>query len=63
MLMPQRVHSYSGIDLAVAGLEPTRYLEAVVELLDLSEFSVDLVQIEYAQPSLLEVIKQRGTEL
>ena len=63
MLIPHRVHAHSDIDLAVAGLDPTRYLEAVVELLDLSEFSVDLVQVEYAQPSLLEVIKQQGVEL
>ena len=63
MLTPHRVHPRSDIDLAVAGLEPTQYLDAVVELLDLSEFSVDLVQVEYAQPSLLDVIKQNGMEL
>lgn len=63
MLTLHRVHPHSDIDLAVKGLEPTRYLEAVVALLELSEFSVDLVQLEYAQPSLLETIEQQGVEL
>lgn len=63
MLISSRVHLHSDIDLAVKGLDPVRYLDAVIELLDLSEFSVDLVQVEYAQPSLLETIKQQGIEL
>ena len=63
MLTLRRVHPHSDIDLAVKGLAPAQYLEAVVELLDLSDFSVDLVQIEYAQPSLLETIEQQGIEL
>lgn len=63
MLTLHRVHSHSDIDLAVEGLEPRHYLDAVIELLDLSEFSIDLVQVEYTQPSLLETIKQQGLEL
>ena len=63
MLMLHRIHPHSDIDLAVKGLEPAQYLNAMVALLELSEFSVDLVQIEYAQPSLLETIEQQGMEL
>lgn len=63
MLTLHRVHPHSDIDLAVKGLNPEQYLEAVVALLELSEFSVDLVQIEYTQPSLLETIEQQGIEL
>lgn len=63
MLTLHRVHLQSDIDLAVKGLNPAQYLDAVVELLELSEFSVDLVQIEYAQPRLLDAIAQQGIEL
>lgn len=63
MLTLHRIHPRSDIDLAVKGLDPKQYLNAVIELLDLSEFSVDLVQIEYAQPSLQKAIEQQGVEL
>ena len=62
MLESRRVRPESDIDLAVMGLADDRYLEAVAQLLDLSEFLVDLVQIEHAQPRLRERIEQQGVE-
>ncbi|MEM7796239.1 MAG: nucleotidyltransferase domain-containing protein [Cyanobacteria bacterium P01_C01_bin.118] len=63
MVTLHRIHPNSDIDLAVQGLNPAQYLAAVTELLDVSEFSIDVVQIEYAQPSLRETIAQQGLEL
>ncbi|MEM8545232.1 MAG: nucleotidyltransferase domain-containing protein [Cyanobacteria bacterium P01_H01_bin.119] len=63
MLEAQRIRSESDIDLAVEGLADDQYLQAVAELLDLSAFSVDLVQMEHASPRLREVIEQKGVEL
>ncbi|MGA7932397.1 MAG: nucleotidyltransferase domain-containing protein [Kovacikia sp.] len=63
MLEVKRVRAESDIDLAVAGLPDDRYLEAVVRLLDLSDFSVDLVQVEHARSRIREVIEQKGVEL
>ena len=63
MVTLHRIHPNSDIDLAVQGLNSEQYLAAVIALLDLSEFSIDLVQIEYAQPSLRETIEQQGLEL
>lgn len=63
MLEARRVRSESDIDLAVAGLADDRYLEAVAQLLDLSAFAVDVVQVEHAKPRLREVIEQQGVEL
>lgn len=47
MVNRQRIHAASDVDLTVQGLPDNRYLEAVAALLDLSEFAVDLVQIEH----------------
>jgi uncharacterized protein len=63
LLDVQRVRAESDIDLAVEGLPDDRYLQAVVRLLDLSDFSVDLVQIEHARPRIRQVIEQKGVEL
>lgn len=63
MLNVQRIHAESDVDLAVKGLVDHRYLEAVTRLLDLSDLSVDLVQIERAAPKLQAAIHQHGVEL
>ncbi|MCM1984761.1 nucleotidyltransferase family protein [Lyngbya confervoides] len=63
MLEARRVRLELDIDLAVAGLADDRYLEAVAQLLDLSAFAVDVVQMEHAKPRLREVIEQQGVEL
>ncbi len=63
LLDPRRVRAESDVDLAVEGLADSRYLEAVAQLLDLSSFSVDLVQWEHASPRLRTVIHQQGVDL
>jgi predicted nucleotidyltransferase len=64
LLDVQRMHSHSDIDLAAWGLAEDRYYQAVAQLQDLdSDFSIDLVQIESASPSLQSVIVQTGIEL
>jgi predicted nucleotidyltransferase len=63
MLHLKRIHSESDIDLAVKGLDDSQYLQAVARLLDLSNFSVDLVQVEHCKPRILSVIEQEGVEL
>lgn len=59
----RRVRTESDIDLAVEGLANERYLEAVTRLLDLSDFSVDLVQIESTKPRMTVIVEQQGVEL
>ena len=63
MLDVRRIHANSDVDLAVEGLADDRYLEAVSRLLDLSDLSVDLVQMEHAAPKIQEAIYQQGVEL
>ena len=58
-----RVRAESDVDLAVEGLAEGRYLEAVARVLDLSDFSVDIVQVESANPKILAVIEARGVDL
>lgn len=58
-----RMHPDSDIDLAVWGLPEQDYLQAVAQLLDLSDFSVDLIEAEHAFPKLLEAIQISGVEL
>lgn len=61
LLEQRRVRTQSDVDLAVEG-EDNRYLEALFRLLALSDFSVDLVQMEYAAPKMCAVIDQKGVE-
>jgi len=63
MVQVDRLHEASDVDLAVAGLDDRRYLEAVVRLWDLSSLAIDLVQVEYARPNLLADIQTQGVEL
>ena len=64
LLEPEAVHPASDIDLAVAGLDSQRYYEALGELLcRTKDFSVDLVRLEEAQPSLAKHILQSGVQL
>ncbi len=61
-LLDQAFHETSDIDLAVWGLLEANYCDAVGKLLTLSQFSVDLVEVQYASPELLVAIQQ-GKEL
>ncbi|MGB3614422.1 MAG: nucleotidyltransferase domain-containing protein [Elainellaceae cyanobacterium] len=54
-------HEASDIDLAVWGLPPKDYVSAVAHLLDFSEFSIDLVLAERADPYLQEAIAKGCT--
>lgn len=64
LLTPERVHLYSDIDLAVCVLRCDRYCEVVGTLLcNLKNFSIDLVMLETAQPSLLNHILTHGVSL
>ncbi|MEL6470288.1 MAG: nucleotidyltransferase domain-containing protein [Cyanobacteria bacterium J06623_4] len=63
MLTPDRIRAESDIDIAVEGLADERYLEALGQLLDLSDFSVDLVQMEYARERLQSAIARKGVLL
>jgi len=63
MLHLKRIHNESDLDLAVEGLPDQQYLQAVARLLDLSDLSVDLVQLEHTTPNLRTVIKTEGVEL
>ncbi|MEO0455849.1 MAG: nucleotidyltransferase domain-containing protein [Cyanobacteria bacterium P01_A01_bin.114] len=63
LLDSKRVHPASDIDLAVDGLPDQHYLTAVARLLDLSDFSVDLVQMEHTRPRLKAIIESQGIDL
>jgi uncharacterized protein len=63
MLETRRVHAASDIDLAVAGLSDRCYLQAVSRLLNLSAFSVDLVEIERAKSIIRSTVEEQGVEL
>ncbi|MGF1499547.1 MAG: nucleotidyltransferase family protein [Elainellaceae cyanobacterium] len=64
LLSPEAVHPSSDIDLAVWGLPLEHYSDAVgTLLLTVKGFSVDIVRLETAQPSLKRSILQAGVEL
>ncbi len=61
---PKHFHQRSDIDLAVWGLEESRYLRALACLLDLDyQFEVDLVMAEETHPTLLATIIATGKRL
>lgn len=61
-LRQEDFHEGSDIDLAVWGLPPKLYFQAVARLLDLSDFSIDLVEAEGAKDYLQQAIAE-GKEL
>ncbi len=61
-LLNENFHESSDIDLAVWGLPEKVYFQAVSQLNSLSDFQIDLVEIQYANPEILAAIKQ-GREL
>lgn len=64
LLDSSRIHQLSDIDLAVWGLDEKQYLRALAALLDLDpDFSVDLVEVEWARPKILTAIETAGVEL
>jgi predicted nucleotidyltransferase len=64
LLVSERFHERSDIDLAVWGLAEKDYYRSVGRLLSLDlEFNVDLIRIEWAPSKLAEAIEQEGIEL
>jgi uncharacterized protein len=61
-VLGEAFHENSDIDLAVWGLPEQEYFKAVGQLLALSEFEFDLVEVQYASPEILAAIAQ-GLEL
>lgn len=61
VLDEQTFHAQSDIDLAVWGLPPEHYLQAIAKLLAFSEFTFDLVPAESASPYLQAAIAQGMT--
>jgi predicted nucleotidyltransferase len=61
-LLGDNFHENSDIDLAVWGLAERNYFRAVAQLLSLSDFDVDLIEVQFASEEILEAIAQ-GREL
>jgi len=61
MLQP-KIHADSDIDLAVWNLSKSDYFQAVGKLQGLSEFAIDLIEVENASDYMIEAIAQ-GIEL
>ena len=61
-VLHEAFHESSDIDLAVWELPEREYFRAVGQLLALSSFEVDLVEVQYASPEILAAIAQ-GLEL
>lgn len=59
------LHEHSDIDLAVEGLPPDRYFEALAQLWHHlpEEVELDLVPMEFASPEMLGVIRCEGVLL
>ncbi|MCS6958994.1 MAG: nucleotidyltransferase domain-containing protein [Pseudanabaenaceae cyanobacterium SKYGB_i_bin29] len=60
--MTRKITRNSDIDLAVSNLPSDKYFEALSRISLMSDFPIDLVEIETARPLLLEEIK-KGWEL
>ncbi|NJL48626.1 MAG: nucleotidyltransferase domain-containing protein [Leptolyngbyaceae cyanobacterium SM2_5_2] len=58
VLSEDTFHETSDLDLAVWGLPPSDYIKAVARLMELPEFSIDLVEAEMASTYLREAIAQ-----
>ena len=56
-------HAHSDIDLAVEGLAPTRYFEALADVMRLGRGPVDLLRIEDAPASLRDRVAVEGEDL
>lgn len=53
----------SDVDLAVSGLAPERYFEALARVAEILERQVDLVELERARPSLVRHVLESGEAL
>ena len=62
MLDPERMWCNSDIDLAVSGLPEKDFSKAGAAIEWGHDFSIDLVEVQYARPHILKAIEQ-GMEL
>jgi predicted nucleotidyltransferase len=62
-LVTGRLHERSDLDLAVQGLAPERYWEALWRCAEAAGRDVDLVLLEEASPDLLEAVEAEGEVL
>ena len=63
LIEPDRFHLWSDVDLAVWGMSPADYFEAVARVLDVGgQIKVDLIQAERCKPFLREAL-EHGVEL
>lgn len=62
-LAGDRFTEYSDVDLAVEGLDESRYFTALADLMALLGVPVDLVRIESAPASLRDTIDAEGRRL
>lgn len=64
LVHPGRFHRWSDVDLAVWGLAPDDYFQAVGVLLDLSgEIELNLVDVTACSAGLLATIEREGVDL
>ncbi|MCZ2128493.1 MAG: nucleotidyltransferase domain-containing protein [Anaerolineales bacterium] len=64
VINPKLFHSRSDVDIAVWDLNPNLYFRAQAELLEIDpEISVDLIEFEFASPTMQEVILRDGKPL
>ncbi len=61
-ILGEYFHETSDLDLAVQDLPEHLYFRAVAQLQDISNFTIDLVEINYAAPYIQEAIT-KGREL
>jgi predicted nucleotidyltransferase len=62
-LVRGKLHEQSDIDLAVEGLDPRRYFEALAQVQDLGPFEVQLAPLEHCRPHIRAAILREGVEL
>lgn len=56
-------HERSDIDLAVQGISPERFFRAVAAALGVSEFSVDLIDLDICPAAVRDEILRKGVPL
>jgi predicted nucleotidyltransferase len=64
LLFARRFHQHSDVDLAVWGVDEKLFYRAISRLLDLdADISIDLIEAEFASPTLQAIIEQEGVSL
>lgn len=61
ILTPNNFRDYSDIDIALVGiLSAKRFFELYGEIMFLSDFSIDIVQLEKIEPEFRDIILMKG---